>query len=98
MSNKSTKGARFINIITTTLNHAFDIHCFSGNFRQFHENFVKITSKSAGGKGINVSRALAKINDIVADKLAKNAVVVFAGSIAEESRYFLVREHSQNIA
>ena len=45
-------------IITLTLNPAFDVHCYSSDFRPYHESIFDITSKDAGGKGINVSRAL----------------------------------------
>ena len=45
-------------IITITLNPAFDVHCFSENFRPYHENLAKITASEAGGKGVNISRAL----------------------------------------
>lgn len=45
-------------IITLTLNPAFDIHCYTENFQPFHENLAKITAFEAGGKGINISRAL----------------------------------------
>lgn len=45
-------------IITLTLNPAFDMHCFAKNFEPFHENLADITALEAGGKGVNVSRAL----------------------------------------
>ena len=45
-------------IITLTLNPAFDIHCYAENFQPFHENLAKITAYEAGGKGVNISRAL----------------------------------------
>lgn len=45
-------------IITITLNPAFDVHCFAKNFQPFHENLAKITASEAGGKGVNISRAL----------------------------------------
>ena len=45
-------------IITITLSPAFDIHCKSKSFLAEHENFAEITSYDAGGKGINLSRAL----------------------------------------
>lgn len=45
-------------IVTLTLNPAFDVHCFAENFKPYHESIAKITSKEAGGKGVNVSRAL----------------------------------------
>jgi len=46
-------------IITLTLNPAFDIHCNVPNFAPYHENLAYITSNDAGGKRINISRALA---------------------------------------
>jgi 1-phosphofructokinase family hexose kinase len=49
-----------MNIITLTLNPAFDLHCDADAFLPYHENVFEITAKDAGGKGINVSRALTK--------------------------------------
>ncbi|MBR2325593.1 MAG: hexose kinase [Clostridia bacterium] len=49
-----------MNVITLTLNPAFDLHCYADAFVPYHENVFDITAKDAGGKGINVSRALAK--------------------------------------
>lgn len=45
-------------IITLTLNPAFDIHCFAEGFKPYGESVVDIMSKDAGGKGVNISRAL----------------------------------------
>ena len=45
-------------IITVTLSPALDVHCHAESFNAEHENFAKITSRDAGGKGINISRAL----------------------------------------
>lgn len=45
-------------IITLTLNPAFDTHCNIESLVLHHENFAKITSTDAGGKGVNISRAL----------------------------------------
>lgn len=45
-------------IITLTLNPAFDVHLYSKNFKPYHESVAEIISREAGGKGINVSRAL----------------------------------------
>lgn len=47
-----------MNIITLTLNPAFDVHCTAEIFAAGHENIAKIISRDAGGKGINISRAL----------------------------------------
>ena len=45
-------------IVTLTLNPAFDVHCYTENFQPYHENLAKITANDAGGKGVNISRAL----------------------------------------
>lgn len=45
-------------IITLTLNPAFDMHCYVDKFLPFCENIADITSFEAGGKGVNISRAL----------------------------------------
>ncbi len=45
-------------IITLTLNPAFDIHCHVPAFAPYHENLAKISAHEAGGKGVNISRAL----------------------------------------
>ena len=48
-----------MNVITVTLNPAFDIHCVCEDFAAQKENLVKTVSRDAGGKGVNTSRALA---------------------------------------
>ena len=45
-------------LITLTLNPAFDVHCSAEHFEACHENLAVITEREAGGKGINISRAL----------------------------------------
>ena len=45
-------------IFTLTLNPAFDLHYEMDEFLPESENYVKTAVKSAGGKGINVSKAL----------------------------------------
>lgn len=45
-------------IVTLTLNPAFDKHCYTQNFQPFHENIAEVLSLDAGGKGVNISRAL----------------------------------------
>ena len=45
-------------IITITLNPAFDVHCSIDDFKVLKENYATDVSKCAGGKGINISRAL----------------------------------------
>lgn len=45
-------------IITLTLSPAFDVHCTCNGFSPYHENLATVTSRDAGGKGVNISRAL----------------------------------------
>lgn len=45
-------------IYTLTLNPAYDVHAYTEQFAPFHENMANITSREAGGKGVNLSRAL----------------------------------------
>lgn len=45
-------------IVTITLNPAFDIHCHIDHFLPYHENLAHVTERDAGGKGVNISRAL----------------------------------------
>lgn len=49
-------------IITLTLCPAFDIHCTCAEFCTGRENLLNIQSRTAGGKGINISRALHAVN------------------------------------
>ena len=65
-------------IITLTLNPAFDTHCITENFRLGHESFFEILSKDAGGKGINISRALNAVN------VDNTAIVVVGKDNGEE--------------
>lgn len=45
-------------IYTITLNPAYDVHAYAETFAPFHENLADVTSREAGGKGVNLSRAL----------------------------------------
>ncbi len=45
-------------ILTLTLNPAIDVHCTLASFRAEHENIADVTDREAGGKGVNISRAL----------------------------------------
>ncbi|MBR2354427.1 MAG: 1-phosphofructokinase family hexose kinase [Clostridia bacterium] len=47
-----------MNIVTLTLNPAFDVHCTVPHFAPYHENLARIDANEAGGKGVNISRAL----------------------------------------
>ena len=45
-------------IYTITLNPAYDVHAYLEQFAPCHENLAQILSRQAGGKGVNLSRAL----------------------------------------
>ena len=47
-------------IYTVTLNPAFDVHAGAERIVLGRENLARITSRDAGGKGINISRALSE--------------------------------------
>ncbi len=46
-------------IVTLTFSSAYDVHCDARKIIVGSENFVRLTEKNPGGKGINISRALA---------------------------------------
>ncbi|MBE6959427.1 MAG: hypothetical protein E7448_01710 [Ruminococcaceae bacterium] len=48
-----------MNIYTLTLSPAYDIHATAETFAAFHENLATVKTREAGGKGVNISRALA---------------------------------------
>ena len=45
-------------LYTLTLNPAYDVHAYIDTFAPYHENLAELQSKIAGGKGVNISRAL----------------------------------------
>jgi len=45
-------------IYTLTLNPAYDIHASAPGFAPHRENLARVLSREAGGKGVNISRAL----------------------------------------
>lgn len=47
-----------MNIFVLTLNPAIDLHCECSRFKPFAENLASVLSAEAGGKGVNISRAL----------------------------------------
>ena len=71
-----------VKIYTLTLNPAFDVHAEADHFEPFHENLARVKSRQAGGKGVNISRALTQ------NGIPNTAVVVLgrenAASFKEE--------------
>ena len=59
-------------IITLTLAPAYDIHCQCDTFSAEQENLAHILSHDAGGKGVNISRALTVFG-------VKNTAIVLVG-------------------
>ena len=73
-------------IITLTLNPAFDMHCFAKELTLYRENFLECSSLEAGGKGINISRAL------LSNGIESEAVVIVGKENAEQYLSALKRE------
>ena len=67
-----------VRIFTLTLNPAFDVHCQAEGFKPYSETIVEVISREAGGKGVNISRAL-KANGV-----NNTAVVVLGNENGEE--------------
>lgn len=76
-------------LVTLTLNPAFDIHCHIPKFEPYHENLAKITDREAGGKGVNISRALT-VNGV-----ENLALVVLGEENAESFRRALAEDGMQ---
>ena len=62
-----------MNIYTLTLSPAYDIHATAEQILPFGENLAHISSREAGGKGVNISRALhaASVNNTALIVLGK---------------------------
>ncbi len=77
-------------IVTLTLAPAFDIHCDADSITVDHENIARVTDFDAGGKGVNISRALNRFG------VSNTAVVVigdengadFENRLKNENIYF----------
>lgn len=67
-------------IYTLTLNPAYDVHAGIETFLPFHENHAKIQSRDAGGKGVNISRALSNAS------IPNTAIVVLGRENGDEFR------------
>ena len=73
-------------IITLTLSPAFDLHCFCSDFCAERENLATVQSYDAGGKGINISRALraSGIDSLALTLLGKDNAAEFAQRLDAE--------------
>ena len=68
-------------IFTLTLNPAFDVHASLSRLEKHAENLATVTDRDAGGKGVNISRAL-----LAADKKSLALVAVGEGNGEEFCR------------
>lgn len=67
-------------IYTLTLNPAYDVHVHTEHFVPYHENIAAVLSREAGGKGVNISRALHSAH------IPNTAVIVVGTDNAAEYR------------
>lgn len=67
-------------IYTITLNPAYDVHATAETFSAGAESLATVTSREAGGKGVNISRALSM------NGISNTALVVVGTENAEEFR------------
>lgn len=65
-------------IYTLTLNPAYDVHAFAKNLALNCENLAQIESREAGGKGVNISRALCN------GKIPNTAIIVLGKENGDE--------------
>lgn len=72
-------------IYTLTLNPAYDVHVHTAQFAPYHENIATVLSREAGGKGVNISRALQNAH------VDNTAVVVIGADNAAAYRQMLSR-------
>ena len=81
-------------IYTITLNPAYDIHADADNFAAGHECLATVTSRDAGGKGVNISRALCAYNtpNTAVVVLGKENAGDFCSDIAYMDTLFFERE------
>jgi len=71
-------------IYTITLNPAYDVHAYAESFVPYHENLARVLSRDAGGKGVNISRALHEAG------VANTAVIVLGTENGGEFQQALV--------
>lgn len=73
-------------IFTLTLNPAYDVHVHTQHFEAFHEHIATVLSREAGGKGVNISRALQS------GKVENTAVIIVGEDNAAEYRRQLAED------
>lgn len=83
-----------MNIYTITLNPAYDIHASVNEFSLFHENLAHIMSRDAGGKGVNLSRALKSggVENTAVVVLGEDNSVEFKGKLVADDLHTILLE------
>ena len=81
-------------IYTLTLNPAYDVHAFAKSLTLNCENLARIESREAGGKGVNISRALCngQIPNTAIVVLGKENGDEFKNAISEVNCVLLEKE------
>ncbi len=77
--------------ITLTLNPAFDRHCFVPNFSLYHEHLATSDSCEAGGKGVNISRAMCSngVDNLALVVLGKENETQFSQALKNDGLRFV---------
>lgn len=77
-------------IITLTLNPAFDLHCSTAHFASESENLATVTRREAGGKGVNISRALKAggVESMALLVLGQDNAAAFEKALAADGLFF----------
>lgn len=55
---KRSENLRMSKVVTLTLCPAIDVYCQADDFKPYAESLCEIVERAAGGKGVNISRAL----------------------------------------
>ncbi len=76
--------------ITLTLNPAFDRHCFVPDFSLYREHLAESDTCEAGGKGVNIARALRRngIDSLAVVVLGKENEASFKAALAHDGIRF----------
>ncbi len=77
--------------ITLTLNPAFDRHCFVPQFTLYHEHLATSDSCEAGGKGVNISRAMCSngVDNLAVVVMGKDNEAQFSQALINDGLNFI---------
>ncbi len=77
--------------ITLTLNPAFDRHCFVSGFTLYREHLATSDSCEAGGKGVNISRAMCsnQVDNLAVVVMGKENEAQFSQALKNDGLNFI---------